>query len=75
MKKRKVKIYVRQKPKYQPEPTFSCWLLAILIDGPHDDKQNGVGNGLVELTGMAWYCVYTLKDKCPGYVGHLTDNL
>ena len=60
-------------------PTCShLWLTGLLtsfVDSPHDEEKDGVGNGLVKLSGVAWKHVHTLKDKCPGHIGNLTDDL
>ena len=50
-------------------------LLASFVDSPHDEEQRGVGDGLVELSGMARKVVDAEEDECPGHVGHLADNL
>ena len=47
----------------------------LLVDAPHNHKQQGVGDGLVELAGMTGHRVDLLKDEGPGHVGHLADNL
>ena len=49
--------------------------LSSFIDCPHDEEQHGVGNGLVELAGMARKVVDTQEDEGPGHIGHLADNL
>ena len=51
------------------------WLLALLIDCPHDNEENGVGNRLVELARMPRKHIDTFEDKGPGNVRHLADNL
>ena len=50
-------------------------LLASFVDSPHDEEQDGVGNGLVELARMTGNGVDLLEDEGPGNVGHLADNL
>ena len=42
---------------------------------PHDAEQQGVGDGLVELAGMAWHLVDMLEDEGPGHVCDLADDL
>ena len=56
-------------------PACANLLRPLLMQCPHNDKQQGVGNGLVELSGMARQRVDTLEDEGPGHVGHLADNL
>lgn len=45
------------------------------VNGHPDEKQNGVGNGLIKLSGVARRTVNTLKDKRPGHIRNLADDL
>ena len=42
---------------------------------PAHKEEQGVGQGLVKLAGMARIFVYFLKDKGPWNIGHFADNL
>ena len=48
---------------------------ASFVNCPHDEEQNSVGYGLVELSGMTGKTVHSLENKSPGHIRHLTDNL
>ena len=56
-------------------PTGANLLRHLLVELPHDDKQNGVCDSLVELSWMAWHLVDMLEDKCPGHICYLADYL
>ena len=47
----------------------ALWLFTVQI--PADEEEQGVGQGLVELPGVARSEVYTLEDERPGHVGCL----
>ena len=55
-----------------------CWVLGVggwifsasLVNGPHDEEQDGIGNGLVELAGMARKIIYAFEDKGPHALCH-----
>jgi len=56
-------------------PARADFLGPLLMQCPHDDKQQGVGDGLVELAGMAGQHIHLLEDESPRNVGSLADNL
>ena len=37
-------------------------------------EEDGVANGLVKLSGMAWQHIHPLKDKSPRYISNFTDD-
>ena len=49
-------------------------LLVSLVEPQADEDEEEVGEGLVELTGMARHLVDLLEDEGPGHIGHLTDD-
>ena len=56
-------------------PACADLLRHLFVEIPHDAKQDGVGDGLVELSWVARHHIYPLEDKSPGYVCDLADNL
>ena len=56
-------------------PTCADLLWHSLMQIPHNAKEDSVGDGLVELSWMAGHHVDTLKDKGPGHISDLADNL
>ena len=55
-------------------PACANLLRPLLMQCPHNDKQEGVGDGLVELSWMARQRVDTLEDEGPGKVCSLADD-
>ena len=49
--------------------------LGVAVEVPAHEEEASVGNGLVELAGMARLLVDALEDESPRYIGHLTYNL
>ena len=49
--------------------------LGVAVEVPAHEEEASVGNGLVELAGMARLLVDALEDESPRYIGHLADNL
>ena len=64
---------IRQAEAEVPSRAYLLW--HTLVEIPHETKQKGIGNRLVKLSRMAWHAVDALKDKRPGHIGHLADNL
>lgn len=56
-------------------PASANLLGHLLVQIPHDEEENGVGNGLIELSWMTGEHIHTLKDESPGHISNLTDNL
>ena len=54
---------------------FAHGNLPAAIAIPAHKEEQGVGQGLVKLAGMARIFVYFLKDKGPWNIGHFADNL
>ena len=42
---------------------------------PSHKEEEEVGDGLIELSGVAGHLVYALEDECPGHIGNLADYL
>ena len=45
------------------------------VEHPAEHEVDSVGDGLVELAGVARHLVDALEDEGPGHVGHLADDL
>ena len=58
-----------------PYGTFLWGGVGALVDVEHDEDEDGVGYGFVELSWMAWEHIDTLEDECPWHVGRLADDL
>ena len=56
-------------------PACANLLRHFLMERPHDEEKDGVGDGFVELSGMAGHSIHFLEDKGPGHVCDLADNL
>lgn len=53
----------------------ACIASAAAIEPPADEEEDGIGDGLVELTGMARHHVDALEDEGPRYIGGFADYL
>ena len=56
-------------------PTCTNLLRHALMQIPHQTKEDGVGNGLVELSWMARHHINPFEDKGPWHIRNLANNL
>lgn len=56
------------------EETSTDLLRLTTIEIPMYAKENGIAEGLVKLTWMAWQHINTLKDEGPRYIGNLAND-
>ena len=64
--------------QYQPEiESGACQRarLCLAVDTIDYQREQGIGYGLIELSGMAWQHVHSLEYECPGHGCRLTDYL
>lgn len=64
--------------QYQPEiESGACQRarLCLAVDTIDYQREQGIGYGLIELSGMTWQHVHSLEYECPGHGCRLTDYL
>ena len=57
------------------EEARACPLFVLFVEMPSHKEEEEVGDGLIELSGVAGHLVYALKDERPGHIGNLADYL
>ena len=57
------------------EEARACPLFVLLVEMPSHKEEKEVGDGLIELSGVAGHLVYALEDERPGHIGNLADYL
>ena len=50
------------------------FLTVILIQVNHDEEQDKISNGFVELSRMTGLHIYTLENECPRYIRRFADD-
>ena len=64
-----------QRQTESEEEARACPLFVLLVEMPSHKEEEEVGDGLIELSGVAGHLVYALEDERPGHIGNLADYL